>query len=360
MIRRGYLDWMRGVATLLMVAGHTYDAWTRPSDRDGLPYRTVIFLGGFAAPAFLFLAGVALALGARARMAKGRDLADVAALARRRGWQVFGLAFLFRLQSYLVSGGRFPDALFKVDILNILGLSMVLAGALWARGASRRNRVTWMLGVAGVLAALAPFVRGVDGIQTWPDWMAMYARSVPGRTSFSLVPWPAYLLVGAAVGDWLVDLSAATDERRATARLAWTGLVAVIVGLAAAASPWFGGWHASWTTAPPFLAMRAGVLLLAVFACHRLFERFGLSGWCSCIRELGVSSLFVYWVHVELAYGRPARVFARTLGFAEATWAYLALCLLLYGLVRAKGTVGRLTKVGGKSGKFNANSPVSA
>ena len=128
MSRRGYLDWLRGVATLLMIEAHTMDAWTLPSERDGWPYRAAIVLGGFAAPAFMCLAGVALALAAVSRERRGKTVAEVAALARRRGWQIFGLAFLFRLQALVISGGRFPQSLLKVDILNVMGLAMVPRG----------------------------------------------------------------------------------------------------------------------------------------------------------------------------------------------------------------------------------------
>jgi uncharacterized membrane protein len=360
MIRRGYLDWMRGVAALLMVEAHTFDAWTRPQDRDASPYRTAIFLGGFAAPAFLFLAGVALALAARARVAKGRDLSDVAAQARARGWQVFGLAFLFRLQSLLVSGGQFPQALFKVDILNVLGLSMVGAGWLWSRGATRRERAFWLGGAAVLLVAVAPFVRTAAWPSSWPDWLEMYVRSFPGRTSFSLAPWPAFLFVGAVVGDWLVELSSEHGERTATNRVGLAGGLAVVVGGIGAFLPGFGGWYASWTVAPTLFIVRLGLLCLGVWASYRVFERPGSAGRRSVVREFGVASLFIYWVHVELAYGRPAQAWSRSLSLPEATWGYLGLCSFLYGLVRLKTQVGRLTKIRGKSGKFDEKPAVSA
>ena len=93
MTRAGYLDWLRGVATLLMIEAHTYDAWTRAGDRPGLPYRAVIALGGFAAPAFLFLAGVALALAAASARAareerrRGRRRWRAAAAGRCSAWR---------------------------------------------------------------------------------------------------------------------------------------------------------------------------------------------------------------------------------------------------------------------------------
>jgi len=130
--RRGYLDWLRGVAVLIMVEAHLFDAWVRVIDRSEHPYQWAMVVGGFSAPLFLFLAGVAMALAAGSRLRKGLTAPETAAVARRRGWQILGLAFLFRLQSFIISGGPFPETLLKVDILNVMGLSMVLAAVLWA------------------------------------------------------------------------------------------------------------------------------------------------------------------------------------------------------------------------------------
>ena len=126
--RRGYLDWLRGVAVLIMVEAHTFDAWTAPADRATPFYRFFILIGGFGAPAFLFLAGVALSLAMGSRLRKGAEPREALRLARRRGWQIFGLAFLFRFQSFVISQGA-PITLLKVDILNILGLSMLAAAS---------------------------------------------------------------------------------------------------------------------------------------------------------------------------------------------------------------------------------------
>ena len=124
---------------LVMIQGHVIDSWTLAADRRREAYHLISFVGGVGgAPLFLFLAGVALTLGAVARVKRGHTEAEAVALARRRGWQIFGLAFLFRLQSWIISGGP-PGSLLKVDILNIIGLSMV--GAAMILSIRRRWRV---------------------------------------------------------------------------------------------------------------------------------------------------------------------------------------------------------------------------
>ena len=56
--RRGYLDWMRGLAVAIMVFWHTLDAWTTPVDKASGAVWYCQLIGGFGAPIFLFLAGV--------------------------------------------------------------------------------------------------------------------------------------------------------------------------------------------------------------------------------------------------------------------------------------------------------------
>ena len=45
MSRRAYLDWLRGVAVLIMVEAHTLDSWTRTADRGRTDYTWAIVVG---------------------------------------------------------------------------------------------------------------------------------------------------------------------------------------------------------------------------------------------------------------------------------------------------------------------------
>src|SRR5262245_26244069 len=101
-----------------MVQGHVVDAWTDELHRDRDLFHAVRVIGGLAGtPLFLLLAGVTLGMAGARRVRSGLSLPHAAAIARRRGWQVLGLAFAFRLQACLISGGGL-QTLLKVDILN--------------------------------------------------------------------------------------------------------------------------------------------------------------------------------------------------------------------------------------------------
>ena len=63
--RLAYLDWLRGLAVLVMIEAHTLDAWTRAPDRQSFGYGVAMVIGGMGAPLFLFLAGIAVSLPTR-------------------------------------------------------------------------------------------------------------------------------------------------------------------------------------------------------------------------------------------------------------------------------------------------------
>ena len=130
-VRHAYLDWVRGVAVLVMVEAHVLDSWTRLEDRGRPAFGYAMILGGFGAPLFLFLAGVALVLSAESKHRRTGDFAGSWRAARRRGLQIFGLAFLFRLQSYILSGGYSLESLLKVsDVLPSINCTRQFASRL--------------------------------------------------------------------------------------------------------------------------------------------------------------------------------------------------------------------------------------
>src|SRR6266699_6674608 len=82
-----YLDWMRGLAAVLMLQGHVMDGWVRTQDRTGESFWLSQFLGGLPAPIFLFLVGVSLAMVLDRMRARGASTAQLGKrVLRRSAW----------------------------------------------------------------------------------------------------------------------------------------------------------------------------------------------------------------------------------------------------------------------------------
>jgi uncharacterized membrane protein len=329
-----------------MVGAHVVDAWTRNEDRTGTLYMYTVFIAGLAAPLFLFLAGLTLSMAASSRALK-LGHAEAAAMARMRGLQVFGLAFLFRLQSQLLGWGAFSNFL-KVDILNIMGVALIAGAILWGLSQSRSIRIV-IFAIATAVAAMAtPLVREAGVLAMLPDPIEAYIRPLPGRTNFALFPWMAFVFGGAIAGECVFAIRDARAERRLQAGLFAAGLFGIAAGYAASFRPSIYPVANFWTSSPTFFFMRLGfctAMLPLAWAIDR-FHAFARATWSSYFSEpdvpgrvittLGRSSLFVYWIHVEMAYGGLAKPIKRTLPLELSLVATVALCALLYAIVKWK------------------------
>ena len=66
-LRVTFIDWLRGLAAIIMLQGHTFDAFLRPADRAGAWFTFSQFFGGEAAAIFLFLTGATYGMGMNRR-----------------------------------------------------------------------------------------------------------------------------------------------------------------------------------------------------------------------------------------------------------------------------------------------------
>jgi uncharacterized membrane protein len=329
-----------------MVVAHVNDAWTRVEDREGTLYGYTVFIAGLAAPLFLFLAGLTLAMAASARAEKvGHQQAARQAL--KRGVQVFALAFLFRLQSQLLGWGALINFL-KVDILNVMGVAMIASALLWSLSSKRLVRITLFAIATGLVAMTTPLVREAGLLAALPDAIEAYIRPLPGRTNFALFPWMAFVLGGAISGELVFAAKTDARERLLHAGLLVSGLGAIAVSYVASFRPSIYPVANFWTSSPTFFFMRLGMCTAmlpigrAVDTLHHIIRR-AFPRYFSepdvpgrVMATLGRSSLFVYWIHVEMAYGAIARPLRRTLPLELSLAAAVALCALLYRIVRWK------------------------
>ena len=129
-----FLDWLRGLAAIIMIQGHVFDAFARPESRNGALFIFSQFFGGEAAAIFLLLTGVTFALGMNFREELPPWRRVTAALRRAR--YLFLLAIIFRFQNWIFDYPRsHASDMLKVDILNLMGaMAAVLAVLALANG----------------------------------------------------------------------------------------------------------------------------------------------------------------------------------------------------------------------------------
>lgn len=359
MKRLAHIDWMRGLACLLMFQTHCYDSWLSPEARKSALFGWSQLGGTLPAPLFLFLSGISFALVTQRLREKGLAPREIARTTIRRGAEIFGLGLLFRVQEFALGYPWSPwTDLLRVDILNMLGLSMMLMGVLcWVsatRGpadssslaqtvASSLNRGILVGLFAAALVALATPLLWTTHRPTRLPWpIESYINGVhifgtPQPWLFPLFPWSGLAFAGLAVGFFLFTGFAKRREPLAFASIGGAGILACFLSIRFDESHLrvysvYDYWH----TSPNFFLMRCGILLLILFLVYS-WCRWGLAqvGFSPVI-QLGKTSLLVYWVHIEFVYGRFSILPKRNCTVLQATLGLLTifLSMLLLSFLR--------------------------
>ena len=95
-----------------------------------------------------------------------------------------------------------------------------------------------------------------------------------------------------------------------------------------------------WTSSPMFFLLRVGIISAVLSIVYFYEQRPRLFGkwwtWQSPMALFGQSSLFVYWVHVELVYGVFSGPLHKALPFRDGVAAFACFSLFMFGLVLLK------------------------
>ncbi len=325
--RLAYLDWMRGLAAMTMLTGHVFHSFLRDDLRGGGPYLASQFVGGMPPAVFLFLLGVTFAFGMDSQERKGALPSGRFIAALKRTGQIFALAFAFRLQMWIVSIDKSPwTDLLRVDVLNTMGFALLWLAAMAMFKTAERIRLCAALGV--IIAAAGPVVSSLDWTNV-PPLVKHYIA--PDTFYFGFFPWAAFVAFGMSAGSLLRHL----DRDQIGTAMQWLGGA----GLALA----FGAWYISnlpyslypqvdfWRDSPGLIFIKLGVLLMLLSFSYAW--NLGLrEGQWSVVRQFGVTSLLVYWVHVELVYGRWLWFFKENLTVPQTVSAAIAVTFLMLGV----------------------------
>ncbi len=325
--RKLWLDWQRGLAVLFMVEWHTYDAWRLDAVAQGRLHDWLNLVGGFAAPSFLYMAGLSQVLSDRAQARKGALPAERRGGALERALWLLGVAYLFRLGIWVVDGGwrsggglrgvgtSFVLDVLKVDILNVIAVALFLS-ALAVVGREAKGALAAAIAGTAVFAFLAPAVAAQA-----PPASPLLEYLWNGRASFALFPWAGFLFAGAAVG----HLSWDRDRPRLL--------------VAAGAALWLAGrvsdrmapvyaYQDFWKASPSWFFMRLGVVMATTGVLQLLPAAADRA--LSWLRTLGRHSLLGYILSVLVPYGMVSNRLHHRLSMPAALLAVAVMLLLIW------------------------------
>ncbi|HVU53253.1 MAG TPA: heparan-alpha-glucosaminide N-acetyltransferase domain-containing protein [Polyangia bacterium] len=334
------IDWLRGLAVVLMIQTHLYDSWVSPAGKATGAYWWTRYLGGVPSRLFLLLVGVSMAIGYERQLERGAPRAAMVRASARRGLEILALAYLFRFQEYALAGFWGPVSdLFRIDILNCIGASLILVGVIAApRGGRPQYAVA--LAAAAVFVGLGPLIGPARFPTFLPAALTSYVGGQRPMSWFGLFPWAAWALVGLAVGH--VWVRGSREPRRQTLTYLATGLAGLVLMTSVILVRKWNPYVIRYPNdvvqqmGPGTFFYRLGLNLVFAFVGYAVTRL--LAGRFSIMRQLGRTSLLVYWIHVDLCYGLVSRRFHHALTMTEATLGFVLMtaAMLLVSLAKTR------------------------
>jgi uncharacterized membrane protein len=307
---------MRGLAAAIMLQGHVFEGWLRAQDRSSEWFWLSQFLGGLPAPTFLFLVGVSLALILDRMRSRGASAIDLVQRVARRGLWFLFLAYAFRIEQFLV---WYPasewNGIFRVDTLNCIAACTLVIGFLSAAVATRRGNIAAMGALAALVVFTTPWIYPLR--PSISPFLLSYLNGNGRSYYFSVFPWVAFALTGITFGYILI---AARERKREAHFFDCVGVAGVWAYAAGVTLNLFPGFRYGFfdysLTSPQFFFVRLGWILLIIYGAYK-WTTWRQPRRRSLFVTFGQASLLIYWVHIEMVYGRPFHAFAQSLGLAQ-------------------------------------------
>jgi len=287
------LDWLRGIAVLVMVECHVFNAVLAPGYREAGWFVFLNWLNGFVAPAFLMVSGGVIGINLQKRWQDVLTFGKGWSRLWRRIGQIFIVAYLLHLptpflwQFFGPSGPHLIALWTKMDILQCIAgsLSLILLLVPVFRNARAHQLICAALGIVAVASLACVSKWGQSSMLPIPLLNYLWPTGVG---LFPLVPWAAFPLLGVWLGPAIFSTKETSQQ---CVRAVAAGVVFLVVARFAPSNGWYDG---------VFIFSRLGWVLIGLAACCWLGEPRRGTRW---LLEFGQLSLWSYTVHLILVYG---------------------------------------------------------
>ena len=298
-----FIDLARALAVVFMLYGHAIDGLLHPEYRVGTWFDVWTFQRGLTSCLFLLLSGFAFSI-ATARHWVQHVAFSPALLKRARRFALFialGYALHFPATRFAefatVPGERWKEFL-AVDVLQLIGMTFFGVQLLVLVTRSRRIFMLASFALAIVLVLLTPAAWQIDWTQWLPLWLAGYITQTTGSL-FPLLPWAAYVLVGAGLGQIYAHWGGSDLRRYANLALLVPAALLVVAGLTLDSLHVFG--RGMWSFIPPQFLVRTGSCLLVMGVIAHASAH--ISHLPHLFGAVAQETLLIYFVHLCIVYG---------------------------------------------------------
>jgi uncharacterized membrane protein len=334
-----FIDLARALAAVFMLYGHTVSVLLAPRYQTGTWFDIWVFQRGLTSTLFLLLSGFAFSIATGRHWSSHGQVSSVV-IRRVRRFSLFillGYALHFPVARFADLAYATPErwrSFLVVDVLQLIGVTFIGVQILVMLTRSRRAFGWTAFAVAVAIILLTPFFWRVDWTTRLPMAIAAYLSPAAG-SQFPLFPWSAYVLLGAALGQWYLRWGTTHLDWYANLALLAPGLTLVTLAFVVDALPtWLVGVGA-WESVPNQVALRMGASLMLLALIARASQR--ITRLPHIFGAVAQETLLIYFVHLCIVYGSVwnrglAQAYGPTLGPGQTVLYVVLLLAAMFGL----------------------------
>lgn len=350
--RIGYVDQFRGLATVFMVETHVVNALLLDSLRQNVVFKSLDFVNGFVAPAFLFVAGFSFTLALNRKANAYRKFSPELLRHVKRLVFIWVTGYLMHIPYFSLFKtvhGSTPEnmtAFLAVDILQCIATTLLLVHLI--RVVIKNDRTFSMIlwGLFWLFIIAAPIAGFLDPYQVMPKFFGQYFNRFHGSL-FPLFPWSSFLIAGIIASQKITfEKDSRFGERLLPIGAALAAVGIILTFLHKIFLPQINLFD----YAPGWFLVRLGILLwilrgIILYGGKRnIVPQTGSARW-SAVKVFGRESFLVYVVHVLFVYGSSAKNVSlaestgRTLNYLQCFVIFVALTIAMFVLAYAWSTL---------------------
>lgn len=298
-----FIDAMRAWAILMMLQGHFVDGLLENSfrDPDSLIFTIWSYFRGITAPVFFTVSGFIFTYLLIRIPEKGFNNPRIKK-GIKRGIQLLFIGYLLRLNLFGLLKGEMYVSFFLVDVLHIIGLSILGIIGLYLLTSKQENYVfpSLLLLISCLLFSFEPIYSEYT-FQILPDALANYFTRANGSV-FTIIPWFGYTAIGGFFSYLFIHYKNSQSLYPAAISIAaLTGIFLIFFSsdLFITVSSITGIQLFEAIAVNNYLFIRLGDVLIA-FAVFMLLRQFITS---RIVLKIGQNTLSIYVIHFVILYG---------------------------------------------------------
>ncbi len=298
-----FIDYLRGLAVIVMIELHVVNAFLKPEIRNNWWFEIINYINGLVAPTFLFITGFAFIIALGKKWNDYLQYNDILFKQIKKIFQILIIGYALHLPYF--SFHRFFFEMnesaylnfLKVDVLHCIAFSLMFLLFLVLVLKNKNYLFYASLFFLLLIIFLTPIIWNIS-FKNFSTPIAMYFNSQQG-SMFPIFPWASFIFSGVVVAFLYLHFQ---SDKKIFNKMILYSLIVIAITIIVKFIPFSFYTNLNYyRTSPNFFFQRIAIVIFLLGFLGTLETKNKLKN--SFVNLVGSESLLVYSIHLLIIYG---------------------------------------------------------